>query len=56
MQIMLPKNATFNNKKDGFYTEDELVLLHQLENGLLPTKTNEEVMENLRKVLKLDEV
>ena len=56
MQITLPKNATFNNKKDGFYTEDELVLLHQLENGLLPTKTHEQVMIDLRRELKLDEV
>lgn len=55
MQITLPKEADFN-KKNSFYTEDELSLLYQLENNLVPTKTNEEVMENLRKVLKLDEV
>ena len=37
------------------YTDDELELLHQLENNLVATKTHDQVMENLRKALHLDE-
>lgn len=55
MQIALPNTPTFE-KKESFYTDDELYLLHQLENGLVKTKSHDEVMDNLRRVLKLDEV
>lgn len=43
-------------EKESFYTEDELYLLHQLENDLVKSKSHDDVMENLRQVLKLDEV
>lgn len=39
----------------AFYTDDEQHLLHQLENGLVPTKSHDQVMENLRKKLGLTE-
>ena len=55
MQIALPNAPTFE-KKESFYTEDELYLLHQLENDLVKSKSHDDVMENLRQVLKLDEV
>lgn len=42
-------------QKQSFYTESELDLLHKLENGLVPTKTHDQVMENLRKALGLEE-
>lgn len=55
MQIALPNTPTFE-KKESFYYEDELYLLHQLENDLVKSKSHDDVMENLRQVLKLDEV
>lgn len=55
MQIALPNNPTFE-AKEQFYTDEELHLLYQLENGLIKTKSHDEVMNNLRQVLKLDEV
>ncbi|QPB42821.1 hypothetical protein [Rodentibacter haemolyticus] len=44
-----------NDKKYSFYTDDELALLYKLENGLVPTKTHDQVMENLRKALHLED-
>lgn len=47
------------DKPQSFYTNDELDLLHQLENGLIETKSHAQVMEDLRKKLesrKNDEV
>jgi hypothetical protein len=55
MQIALPNTPTFE-KKASFYTDDELYLLHQLENDLVKSKSHDDVMENLRQVLKLDEI
>ncbi len=55
MQIALPNTPTFK-KKESSYTDDELYLLHQLENDLVKSKSHDDVMENLRQVLKLDEV
>ena len=55
MQIALPNTSTFE-KKESFYTEDGLYLLHQLESDLVKSKSHDDVMENLRQVLKLDEV
>lgn len=55
MQIALPNTPTFE-KKESFYNEDEQYLLYQLENDLVKSKSHDDVMENLRQVLKLDEV
>ncbi|WP_338705615.1 hypothetical protein [Pasteurella multocida] len=56
MSITLTPNFPLENSpKHHFYTDDELELLHQLENNLVATKTHDQVMENLRKVLHLDE-
>lgn len=55
MQIALPNNPPLE-AKESLYTDEEMHLLHQMENGLIKTKSHEEVMDNLRLVLKLDEV
>ena len=55
MQIVLPQNSLLKEKK-SFYTDEEQHLLEQLEKGLVKTKSHNKVMENLRKVLELDEV
>lgn len=55
MQIALHNTPTFE-KKESFYTDDELYLLHQLENNLVKSKSHDDVMEDLKQVLKLDEV
>ena len=52
----LTQYTDFLRKKESFYSEDELYLLHQLENDLVKSKSHDDVMENLRQVLKLDEV
>ncbi|WP_167367108.1 hypothetical protein [Rodentibacter myodis] len=44
-----------NDKKHRFYTDDELALLYKLENDLVPTKTHDQAMENLRKSLHLED-
>ncbi|STY59673.1 Uncharacterised protein [Mannheimia haemolytica] len=43
------------DKPQSFYTNDELDLLHQLENGLIETKSHAQVMEDLRKKLGITE-
>lgn len=43
------------NVENSFYTEDEIALLYQLENGLVETKSQDQVMENLRHRLGLIE-
>lgn len=55
MQIVLQQNELFK-EKEPFYTDEELHLLELLESGVVKTKSHDEVMENLRKVLTLDEV
>ena len=55
MQIALPNTQTFE-KKEPLYTNEELHLLHQLENGLVKSTSHEDVMKNLKQVLKLDEI
>lgn len=56
MAFTLSDDLTLNeDKKDHFYTDDEQALLYQLENGLVKTKSNDQVMENLRRVLGLTE-
>ena len=42
MQIALPNTQTFEK--------------HQLENGLVKSTSHEDVMKNLKQVLKLDEI
>lgn len=37
-----------DEKQRHFYTDDELALLEQLENGQVATKSHDQVMENLR--------
>lgn len=44
-----------NQPKLHFYTEDELALLNQLEQGLVETLSHDQVMENLRHKLGLNE-
>ncbi|CAM3723110.1 hypothetical protein ACLS0F_02040 [Avibacterium endocarditidis] len=41
--------------KNSFYTVDEIDLLYKLENGLVETKSQDQVMENLRHRLGLTE-
>lgn len=55
MQIVLPQNELLK-EKEPFYTNDEQHLLKLLEQGAVKTKSQDEVMQNLRKVLRLDEV
>ncbi|WP_158074348.1 hypothetical protein [Rodentibacter heidelbergensis] len=55
MQIVLPKDDLLK-EKSSFYTGEEQHLLEQLESGKLETKPHHEVMENLKKVLNLDEI
>ena len=49
MQIALPNTQTFE-KKEPLYTNEEL------ENGLVKSTSHEDVMKNLKDVLKLDEI
>lgn len=44
-----------DEKQRHFYTDDELALLEQLENGQVATKSHDQVMENLRHKLNLAE-
>lgn len=57
MAIAFPQEIPLDNneKKYSFYTEDEMALLYQLENGLVQTKSHDQVMEDLRKALNLEE-
>ncbi|WGE91152.1 hypothetical protein [Actinobacillus genomosp. 1] len=56
MATTLPQDFFLEKEqKQRFYTDDELDLLYKLENGLVPTKTHDQVMENLRKALGLEE-
>ena len=55
MQIALPNTQTFE-KKEPLYTNGGLHLLHQLEHGLVKSTSHEDVMKNLKQVLKLDEI
>ena len=55
MQIALPNTQTFE-KKEPLYTNEELHLLHHLENGVVKSTSHEDVMKNLKQVLKLDEI
>ncbi len=55
MQIVLPQSNLLK-EKESFYTNDEQYLLELLESDAVKTKSHEEVMENLRKALKLDKV
>lgn len=54
MGLVLPQDIS-DEREYGFYTEDELDLLYKLENGLVETKTHDQVMENLRNRLGLTE-
>lgn len=54
MDITLPNHT--DRDKERYYTEDELHLLYQLENGLVPVRSHDEVMDNLKRALKLDEI
>lgn len=55
MDITLSPNFLEKDTKKPFYTNDELDLLHKLENGLVETKSHDQVMEDLRKKLGLSE-
>ena len=55
MQIALSPQPLFK-KKETYYTEEEQRLLEQLENGSVKSIAHEQVMANLRRELKLDEV
>ena len=55
MQIALPNTQKFE-EKEPLYTNEELHLLRQLENGLVKSTSHEDVMKNLKQVLKLDEI
>lgn len=48
MEIVLQQDCI---NEHTFYTDDELDLLHKLENGLVATATHDQVMENLRNTL-----
>ena len=54
MSIALPQNL-LDKREAAFYTDDEQDLLHKLENGLVPTVSHDQAMENLRKTLGLSE-
>ena len=55
MQIALSPQPLFK-KKETYYTEEEQHLLEQLEKGIVKTISHEQVMIDLRRQLKLDEV
>ncbi|WP_173425305.1 hypothetical protein [Muribacter muris] len=55
MEATLSQDLGLEKKQPGFYTDDELALLYKLENGLVEAKSHDQVMENLRKTLGLDE-
>ena len=55
MQITLSSPPVFK-QKEPHYTEEEQRLLEQLENGSVKSIAHEQVMANLRRELKLDEV
>ena len=55
MQITLSSPPVFK-QKETYYTEEEQHLLEQLEKGIVKTISHEQVMIDLRRELKLDEV
>lgn len=56
MELTLPNDLSLSREPiPHFYTNDELALLHGLENGQVETLSHDQVMENLRKKLGLDE-
>ena len=55
MQTALSPQPLFK-KKETYYTEEEQHLLEQLEKGIVKTISHEQVMIDLRRELKLDEV
>lgn len=56
MALSLPETFFQAEKSQpSFYTEEELALLYQLENGLAATQSHEQVMENLKRRLGLGE-
>ena len=55
MQIALSPQPLFK-QKEAYYTEEEQYLLEQLEKGIVKTISHEQVMIDLRRELKLDEV
>lgn len=57
MTIAFPQNIQLedNEKKYSFYTEAEIALLYQLEHNLVQTKSHDQVMEDLRKALNLED-
>nr|WP_311463289.1 hypothetical protein [uncultured Aggregatibacter sp.] len=55
MQIALSPQPLFK-QKETYYTEEEQHLLEQLEKGIVKTISHEQVMIDLRRELKLDEV
>ena len=55
MQITLSSPPVFK-QKEPYYTEEEQRLLEQLENGSVKSIAHEQVMANLCRQLKLDEV
>lgn len=56
MALTLTEDFQLENKpQPHFYTEDEQTLLAQLEQGLVETLSHDQVMENLRHKLGLNE-
>lgn len=53
MELTLTHNETTFSPQADFYTDDEQVLLQQLEQGVVKSKSHDQVMENLRKTLGL---
>lgn len=55
MAFTLTNDLNLNDEpKHRFYTDDEVALLSQLEQGLVETLSHDQVMENLRKKLELN--
>lgn len=55
MAFTLTDDLNLNDEpKHHFYTDDEAILLSQLEQGLVETLSHDQVMENLRKKLELN--
>ncbi|TCK70049.1 hypothetical protein [Lonepinella koalarum] len=55
MELVNETKLNQTARKDTFYTAEELDLIYKMRNGLEETVTHEEVMKNLKRVLKLDE-
>lgn len=55
MELILSQQLSQKTEPTSFYTEEEQALLYKLEHGLLETHSHDQVMENLRKKLGLEE-